>query len=231
MKVAIMQPTYLPWIGYFAMMDRVDQFVLLDNVQFEKRSWQQRNRIKTVNSIVWLTVPVVTKGKREQLIKDVLIEKSGCFQDKHIKSITLNYKKSLYFDIYSNDLFEILNKGHIKLPELTIELIKKIKVMLGITTKLICSSELDVDGTKAELIAGICEELNATEYLSSPGSEEYINESDSFLKRNIPVNYHRFNNIEYKQNWGEFVPYISVIDLLFNMGSDSLNIIRKGWST
>ena len=137
MKVAIMQPTYLPWAGYFAMMDRVDQFVLLDDVQFEKRSWQQRNRIKTANSLVWLTVPVLTKGKREQLIKDALIEKSAGFQEKHIKSMTLNYKKSLCFDHYSNDLFDILNKDHDKLSELTIELIKKIKVIQEIINQLL----------------------------------------------------------------------------------------------
>ena len=122
-SVAIMQPTYLPWHGYFALMSVVDIFVLLDDVQFNKRSWQQRNRIKTQNGTSYLTVPVFTKDKRDQLISEVLINRDIDFVNKHLKSIQHNYSKAKYFDFYFRKISEIYRKKHLYLSKLNIDFI------------------------------------------------------------------------------------------------------------
>ena len=122
--VAIMQPTYLPWLGYFDLINRSDIFVFLDSVQFDKRSWQQRNRIKTLNGELMLTVPVITKGKFDQKICDVMVDISQRFEKKHFNSIHSNYKKSKYFEIYIQELEEIYSIKINKLADLNIRLIK-----------------------------------------------------------------------------------------------------------
>lgn len=231
MRIAIMQPTYLPWIGYFGMMDSVDIFVLLDSVQFARRSWQQRNQIKTPNGPGWLTVPVLSKGKRDQLIKDVAIDVHRDFPENHIRAIEANYKKSSFFDLYAPELFAILGKKHSKLAELNLELIKWLKCALHTETPLVLSSKLDHEGTKSSLLADLCIKLGATRYLSPLGSRNYLDASDSFEKHGIPIYYFQYNHPEYRQRFGDFLPYMSIIDMLFNVGPESLSIIRKGYRT
>ena len=222
MRVAIMQPTYLPWIGYFSLMKSVDVFIILDSVQFSKRSWQQRNQIKTESGPKWLTVPVISKGKREQLIADVQIDySSGKFPESHINLIQQNYKKSKFFSNYSLDFFNILRKRHKNLSSLSIDLILLIKGMLDIKTTIKYSSDFVTKGSKDELLAELCEHVGATEYISPPGSKVYLDDSDSFLKKNISVKYFDYKHPKYKQINGDFLSYMSVIDLLFNCGPEN----------
>jgi len=228
MRAAIMQPTYLPWIGYFGLMDCVDVFVLLDSVQFARRSWQQRNRIKTPDGPSWLTVPVLSKGQHDQLIQDVVVDTSHGFPEDHIRAIELNYKKAPYFEMYAPSLFAILRSRHKNLAQLNEDLIVWGRETLGITTLLKRSSELKQHGVKAELLASLCDELRATEYISPPSSRDYLDESDAFQKHGIPFTYFEFEHPEYEQRFGEFVPYMSIIDLLFNVGPESLGVIRTG---
>ena len=136
MKVAIMQPTYIPWIGYFALMESVDVFIILDSVQFSKRSWQQRNQIKTESGAKWLTVPVISKGKKDQLISDVKIDYSNKFPESHINMIKQNYIKSKFFSNYSEELFNILRKKHKNLSSLSIDFILLIRDLLNIKTTI-----------------------------------------------------------------------------------------------
>lgn len=227
-RVAIMQPTYLPWLGYFGLMQSVDLFIVLDTVQFAKRSWQQRNQIKTANGPLWLTVPVQSKGKREQLISEVEIDYSQDFPRSHLKTLEMNYKKSAYFDVISPQLFEILGADNKYLAGLTINSILWIRDVLGITTPIRLASEFEVGGAKADLLASLCEQAGATEYISPPGSKVYLDETDAFAKRGIPVNYFGFRHPEYPQRFGDFLPYMSVIDLLFGCGLESASIIEKG---
>jgi len=222
MRVAIMQPTYLPWIGYFSLMKSVDVFIILDSVQFSKRSWQQRNQIKTESGPKWLTVPVISKGKREQLITDVQIDySSGKFPESHVNLIQQNYKKSKFFSNYSHDFFNILRKRHKNLSSLSIDLILLIKGMLDIKTTIKYSSDFVTKGSKDELLAELCEHVGATEYISPPGSKVYLDDSDSFLKKNISVKYFDYKHPKYKQINGDFLSYMSVIDLLFNCGPEN----------
>lgn len=231
MKIAIMQPTYMPWMGYFGLMDKVDVFVFLDSVQFSYQSWQQHNQIKTSKGPMRLTIPVLakSKGRRSQLIRDVIIDTSNrhLFPEKHIRAIELNYQNAPYFERYAPSLFTILRRKYKGLSPLTEDLIVWIRDVLGITTLIGRSSDMKHSGLKAELVASLCEGLGACEYFSPIGAKSYIAKSDSFQKRGISVSYLNFTHPEYPQCYGEFIPYMSVIDLLFNMGDKSLEIIRK----
>lgn len=227
-RVAIMQPTYLPWSGYFGLMRSVDLFIFFDSVQFARRSWQQRNQIKTANGAQWLTVPVISKGKRDQRIDEVEIDSSAQFAAAHTKAIELNYRKALAYAGLAPGILTELNAPHPKLVELTIGLTRKIQELLGIETPVLRSSAMHGAGTKAELLASLCREVGATEYVSPPGSQEYLDESDAFERAGIPVRYFRFQHPEYPQLFGEFLPYMSCIDLLFNCGDRSLSLIESG---
>ncbi|TAL62955.1 MAG: hypothetical protein EPN84_05780 [Legionella sp.] len=227
-RVAIMQPTYLPWLGYFGLMQSVDLFILLDSVQFARRSWQQRNQVKTANGPLWLSVPVLSKGKRTQLISEVEIDYSQEFFRSHQKTLEINYNKTTYFQDFSPELFATLSDQKQHLSELTISLICWLRDTLGITTPIKLASELNGKGAKADLLASLCQEVNATEYISPPGSKEYLDESTAFSQCNIPVRYFHFSHPEYRQCFGTFLSNMSIIDMLFNCGKDSLMLINNG---
>lgn len=233
MKVAIMQPTYLPWIGYFGLMNSVDIFVFLDSVQFSKQSWQQRNRIKTPNGTMWLTVPTLSKGKSGQLISEVAVDLRG-FQRKHRCSIEQSYKHTRYFDIYAPALFGILEQKHTHLSQMNMELILCLKNALGIQTKTMLASEIlaETASDKVDYLVGICNALQATEYYSPVGSKEYLSGSlHKFSEVGISVHYNEFLHPTYSQKFGEFVSHLAAIDLLFNEGPKSLDIIKRGYET
>lgn len=227
--IAIMQPTYLPWIGYFGMIDRADRFVFLDSVQFARRSWQQRNRIKTANGVQMLTVPVLKKGAREQTIAEVQIDTAARFAEKHRRAIEHALGKAPYFKDYSGPLFAILEGGHERLAELNVALIRWLCEAFGIEADFARSSEITAEGSKADLLAALCRALDGDVYLSAPGSADYIEESDAFGRARVKVVYHRFEHPNYAQPHGTFEPYMSAIDLLFNLGPESLACIRSGY--
>lgn len=225
-RVAIMQPTYLPWSGYFGLMQAVDVFVLLDSVQFARRSWQQRNQIKTANGAQWLSVPVLSKGKRDQLICEVELDKSSGFAATHRRSIEMSYAKTPHFKQYADTLLPLLDNSSPLLADMTIALIMRLKAQLGIKTRVLRSSELDGSGAKADLLTSLCKQIGATAYVSPPGSKVYLVESNAFKTIDVPVQYYEFNHPEYPQPFGEFLPYMSIIDMLFNCGERSSALIQ-----
>ena len=227
-SAAIMQPTYLPWIGYFSLIDQVDIFVFLDKVQFDKRSWQQRNRIKTAQGELFLTVPVQTKGKRFQKICEVQLDPTQHYHAKHLKVIENNYSKAQYFLEYWPDMSEALNRGYHYLADLNISLIQWFVKKLGIKTTFIRSSDLKSEGTKVNLLVGICHEIEADQYVSPLGSKVYIGENNIFQPEKIDLFYQNYTHPEYTQLYKEFIPYLSMLDLLMNEGSKSLEIMRTG---
>lgn len=227
--VAIMQPTYLPWVGYFGMIDRADVFVFLDTVQFARRSWQQRNRIKTANGPQMLTVPVHKKGARDQKIAEVQIDGESHFAEKHIRAIEHALSKAPFFKDHAPALSAILQGGHPKLADLNIELITWLATALGVSSRFLRSSEIEAGGAKADLLANICEALGGEVYISAPGSSDYIESSDAFDSHGIKVAYHHYEHPVYPQLYGAFEPYMSAIDLLFNLGPQSLERIRSGY--
>ena len=227
--VAIMQPTFLPWIGYFALIDRVDEFIFLDNVAFDHRSWQQRNQIKTPSGAAWLSVPVQTKGQSGQLIKDVAIQyESGNPFDKIAKTIHHNYSKTPFYAKYAPPLMEIFARKPQNLKDLNIGIIEVFCGFIGIRKNFYESSAMKAQGTKADLLAEICEERGASAYISPPGSKAYLDASDAFKEKGIPVLYHEYNHPPYSQLYGDFLPYMSIIDLLFNEGERSAHILKSG---
>lgn len=225
-----MQPTYLPWSGYFSMMDAVDKFILLDTVQFDKRSWQQRNRIKTPNGAQWLTIPVKTKGRSTQQISEVEIESDRDFPTANLKSIRHNYKRSACFGEYV-DRFEQEYYCHDnRLSVLTTGLIRLLANWLGITAEITLASEYKQSGAKSDLLVSICREVGATEYITPPGSLDYLSSSTAFPDAGIKVKRFDYEHPIYRQLYGDFIPYMSVIDLLFNHGNKSAEIMRSGFS-
>lgn len=228
MRIAIMQPTYLPWSGYFGLINSVDLFVFLDNVQFDKRGWQQRNQIKTTNGAQWLTVPVLSKGLRHQKINQVRIDSNSNYSEKHIKTIKHNYKNAPFFNVFEDELFSVIHNNSNALSESNIKIILKLNKLLGITTPTICSSKLDCSGVKADYLVSICKKLNATEYVSPPGSKVYLDKTNVFKLANIPIKYIKFKHPYYQQLYGSFLENMSVIDLLMSCGEESLKHISNG---
>jgi len=227
MIATIMQPTYLPWIGYFDLMDNADVFVLFDTVQFEKQAWQQRNRVKTSeNTAKWLSVPV--KQDLGQRIRDVKIDASNPWRRKHWGSIEQYYKRAPYWKTYSDGLAEIYAQPWDSLYKLNFTLINFLKDQVGITTRLVQASDIPVSGEKVGLLVNICHNLKADLYLSPVRAADYIEKDNVFAVEGITLQYHQYTHPVYPQLFGEFLPYMSVIDLLFNQGSKSLEIIRSG---
>jgi hypothetical protein len=229
LKIAICQPTYLPWLGYFDLMDQVDGFVLLDSVQFEKQSWQHRNRIKTATGLQWLTVPVIYRGCFGQQIKQVEIRDPG-FVRKHLRGIEMCYRRTRYFDAYYPELVQVLNSHSRRLlADLNIELLRWFCTVFGIQTPLLRSSTMSVAGRRSQLLTNLCLELKADRYLSPLGSAEYLlNDLELFVNAGIEVEFHRYEHPEYSQLFPPFCPYASALDLIFNAGPTSLEILRHG---
>jgi hypothetical protein len=224
--IAVMQPTYLPWIGYFGMIDMADVFIFYDDVQFVKQSWQQRNRIKTQDGWIWLVVPVFQNFG--QKINQVKINNNQNWPKKHWKSIQYNYSKAPFFNEYMAFIEEIYEKEWDYLADLNITLIKRISEFLGLDTEFMLSSELrGVEGTKTDRLINILKLIGADEYLTAPATKAYI-EPEKFKGNDIMLYWYEFNHPTYKQLYGDFVPHLSVIDLLFNTGGESINVIREG---
>jgi len=229
LRVAIAQPTYLPWLGYFDLIDQVDAFVILDSVQFEKQSWQQRNRIKTPSGLQWLTVPVVFRGRLGQSIHEVEI-RDGEFWRNHLRAIELSYRRAPFFETYFQELREKLRcSAGSRLADLNVRLIEWLMSVLGIRTPPFFSSRLDQPGRRSELLANICSSLGASEYVSPIGSAGYLlQEIDAFERRSIEVFFQNYEHPHYRQMFSPFIPYASVLDLLFNEGQRALEIVRSG---
>ena len=221
--IVILQPTYLPWLGYFDLIHKADIFIIYDHVQFEKDSWQQRNKIRDKKGEILLTVPVLTKGRFGQTIKDVVIDKSKNFASSHLKSIKYCYSKSANFMIIFPELEFIYSKSHNYLLDLNLDLINLGVKMLGVKTKMLRSSNLDVKGKKVEALIDICDKLGATDYLSPIGSKEYIEENNLFDISEINLIYQNFQHPTYKQiNYSDFISHLAFIDYLFNCTSINL---------
>jgi hypothetical protein len=227
LSIAIMQPTYLSWAGYFSLISAVDVFVFLDSVQFEHRSWQQRNRIKTQNGSLWLTVPVLKRGLRNQNINEVQIDQNSRYQKKHLNSIHQNYTHSNHYEEMYELIKDIIEYDHNSLADLNIALIKIISEKLSIKTRFLRSSALDVSGTKADLLSKICKELNGDIYITPPGSVNYLVDDNSFSNLGIKINVIEYQSPVYKQQFGEFMGQLSIIDMIFNCGfSKSAEFIK-----
>lgn len=198
-------------------------FVLYDDVQFDKNGWRNRNRIKTAQGVQWLSVPVhVTLGDS---IKDVMIDNSIDWRKKQLKTISLAYSKSTYYKDYYALIGDILLREWKYILDLDVCLIKALSYSLDIKKRVLFSSELSIkDGGKVGRLINICKALGAKVFYEGSKGKEYLDEKD-FLREGIKVEYQDYKNPKYPQLYGEFVPYLSIIDLLFNCGPKSLEIL------
>jgi len=233
-KTAIMQPTYIPWMGYFDLIDQVDKFVFLDDVQLVKRSWQTRNRIKTAQGDLFLTIPIKKANKRDDtLICNAVISEDEPWKERHIRSIELAYKKAPYFDLTFPFIKEIIFNEEKKLSDYNIYIIKQISAKFGLKTDFIRSSELKgISGKKDARLVSICKHIGCDEYMAVQGSAAYIEKESpggDFTKNNLKFFYHNYEHPMYDQINGNFISFMSVVDLFFNQGFNaSLAIIKRG---
>lgn len=230
-----MQPTFNPWIGYFDLIDYVDTFVFLDTVQLARRSWQIRNKLKINNSEFMFTIPIVKEKSRDELlIKDAQISYTQFdFRDKLLNHIKQNYKKAPFFNELIEDISNIIKHETIYLAEHNINFIIAVSKMLDLKTSFVKASDLSgISGAKGDLIFNICENLNSSTYVSALGSKEYLqNNQEDFDKALIRLEYQYYQHPNYEQVGADFIPYLGVLDLLFNEGVvKSKEIILKGRS-
>ncbi|MEW6096799.1 MAG: WbqC family protein [bacterium] len=228
MIVGIHQPEHLPWLGFWNKLYKSDLFVLLDNTQFRKNYFQNRNRIRTANGWTWITVPVLTKDKTTQQINEVKINNVTDikWQKKHWKTIEQNYLKSPYFNEYREIFYKFYLNKWTKLADLNINFIYTIKEILGIKTEIVVGSSLeDVRGERSDLLLDICKKVGATTYLSGRFGKDYL-EVSKFRKENINVVFQEFNHPVYSQVFKPFIPEMSIIDLIFNEGDKSVAILQ-----
>lgn len=225
MKIAIHQPQYMPWLGYFNKMATADIFILLDTVQYKKNEWQNRNRIKTAQGWQWLTVPVSFKFPEK--INEVRINGRNNWQSIHEKSLTTNYSKSSFFDIVIKHLEEIYTENWDFLAPLNIFVVKKLAEMLGITTPIYVASELDsFPEDPDERLIAITKYFDGTTYLAGEGGQSYM-KIEKYNQEGITVEFLQYDHPLYPQLFGPFEPCLSVLDLLMNCGPQSLEILKR----
>ncbi|MCK9376420.1 MAG: WbqC family protein [Syntrophobacterales bacterium] len=224
MQVGIHQPLYLPWLGLFDRIYQCDLFILLDNVPYSKNYFLNRNKIRTKDSWIWLTIPVLFKGNTGILINDIKIDNRQDWRKKHWLSIYYSYRNSPHFNKYSEFFEGFYKKEWVYLAEATDCIFSYLLAELDIKTPIKMASSLDVRGKKEELILNICEHLKADNYLSGPDGRNYLH-LDLWNEKHIKVQFHDYLHPQYPQPDGEFLSHLSVIDLLFNCGPESLNIL------
>ena len=213
MVITIHQPDFLPWLGFFDRWRKSDLYIILDDVQFLRRGWHHRDKIKTREGAIWHTVPVVKKGQYHQLFRNVKIDNDTNWRNKHLKTIELNYKKAPNFELYFEKIQNIYNKQHLFLIDMNMELLHFLADELGITTPYIFASDNKITSTSIQRLVDLVKLVDGTDYLTGLGSKDYLDES-YFKKENIKVIWHEFQHPIYSQLHGKFIPMLSSFDYL-----------------
>ena len=226
-NIAICQSNYIPWKGYFDMINRVDEFILFDDMQYTRRDWRNRNKIKTANGLLWLTIPVEVKGKYYQKINETIISDIN-WAKNHWATIKQFYHKAKYFNEYKGPFESFyLNTQEQYLSIINYELIKIINSILGITTKISWSADYELVDGKSERLISLVKQANGAEYISGPAAKDYIIESD-FTDAGIRLGYMDYSGYpEYPQLYPPFDHGVTVLDLIFNTGPEAINYYKK----
>lgn len=228
--VAIHQPEYLPWLGFFKKMMNVELFVFLDDVQFRKKGWQNRNRIRINDGTTLLSIPVHTHSYPK--INEVTIDNEKNWSMRHKKSILYNYARAPYFGEIKDFIESIFEKKFQYLVDLNTEIIKFIMNELEIKSKIVFSSELEISKKGSDRVLDICKAVDADHYITGTFWAESNLRVEEFKKSNIDVEFQKFQHPIYKQIHGEFIPEMSIIDLLFNEGrKEAKKILQNSTSS
>ncbi len=225
MRVGVIQSCFAPWRGYFDFINSVDIFVFYDDVQYSKNSWRNRNRIKTPKGSRWVTVPVRHRSL-SQLIVETEIDDTNNWRDDHMRLWGENYGIAPYF----HDIWLLLKDANFgsanTISELNIKLTRRICDYLNISTPMILSSDLLLQGSKTDRLINLLKKLNASTYLSGPSADDYL-DKEAFIKANIGLEYKTYDYEPYPQLWEGFEGRVSVLDLIANCGPDSINYIKS----
>lgn len=220
MIIAIHQPNYLPYLGFFDKMKQADIFIIYDDAQFNKEDYHHRNRIRIYHGWKWLTIPVIKKKNipiKDVIIRNELKKKNIFWSDAHLKDIHDNYKETLYYNLYINKINKIYQRSYENLIDLNITLIQFLMDAFDIRTKLVLSSELGFTSKSSERLVEMVDSLGGDIYLSGSGGHEYLDIS-LFNERSIKVIFQDYKHPVYKQYYEPFIPNLSAIDALFNIG-------------
>lgn len=223
MKVVILQPSYIPWRGYFDQINQADLFIFYDDAQYDKHGWRNRNQIKTTQGNQWLTIPVHSKGVCDGIpINDIRIDWSKSWAKKHLKALTYAYSKAPFWKSHQAWINLIYERKDTFLADFTIDITIELAAKLGITnTKFIRSSEIEnVSGKKTDRLINILENVNATQYISGPSAQDYV-DKEKFIKAGIPIEYMQYQYKDYPQLHGEFDSNVTALDLLLMTDSNA----------
>ncbi|MBU1248402.1 MAG: WbqC family protein [Proteobacteria bacterium] len=216
MMVTIHQPDFLPWLGFFHRWQNCEKFIVLDDVQFIRRGWHHRDKVKFSTGVKWLTVPVMKKGKFEQLIRDVRLEEGMQWRKTHLNTIRAYYGKAPGFDQHFSALEDIYQQKDKFLVDMNVKMLRYIATTLGLDAPMLFASELGCDQTATRRLVELTARVGGTQYLTGTGSREYLEET-LFREREIEVVWQQFTHPVYPQLHGAFVPGLSVLDYVMNV--------------
>lgn len=221
----VLQPGYLPWMGYFEQVGRADVFVHLDDVQFDKHGWRNRNRIKGPDGPQWLTVPVRISGQEKPRIHEVLIDPTRTnWAAKHLKTLELNYGACPFFSWLYEDLHKLLSSSWTHIVDLDIALIDLLCEKLGLACQFRRSSQMALPEDRCDRLVAICRQLECNHYYAGAASQAYMDLS-VFEGAGIEVSFQDYQHPTYPQRYTGFESHLSVIDLMFHRGPESLAVI------
>jgi hypothetical protein len=229
MNCVILQPSYIPWRGYFDQINQADVFVFYDDVQYDKHGWRNRNRIKNHQGGQWITIPVHSQGV---VVENIPINKveiawEQTWAERHWRAILQTYNKAPYFKQYAPWLEEVYQRRPERLADFTIPLTIEIAQKLGnCHTRFLRSSELAASGQKTDRLIEILSQLRATHYISGPSARDYI-EIGKFEAAGISLEYMEYNYPEYLQLYPPYDPFVTILDLLFMVGPEAPRYIFK----
>jgi hypothetical protein len=231
--LAVMQPTYLPWMGYFDLIDQADNFIFLNDVQLARQSWQTRNRVRGPDGKeLMLSIPIQHVGDLDQMIRDVKVDDRQKWRKKHVRSLEQAYARAPYGKQASGLWRDLLCQTHDKLIDVTQSAITKVCSVLGITTHLSNSDDYPTDDDRVDRLITLCRAVHADTYLSPAGAADYLAQADAtdrFAAADIDLRFQTYTQPHYDQGKTPFLPNLGIIDLLAHAGYEqALPIIRSG---
>lgn len=224
-RVGILQSNYVPWRGYFDLMDDCDVFIVYDDVQYTKSDWRNRNKLKTRTGTTWMTVPVRRSGLATR-IDEAMIDWTKDWTEKHRHLVIENYCGAPYFEEISSAFFEVLDRRHLRLSALNVALLRTIAARLDIETKIVLSSELYPHGGKTDRLISLVKSVGGDIYLSGPSAESYL-DRDAFQRAGLALEYKSYDYEPYQQLWGAFDGAVSILDLLMNTGPAARRYLKS----
>ncbi len=225
-KIAILQSNYIPWKGYFDIIGLVDEFILFDEMQYTRRDWRHRNKIKTNQGVQWITIPVIKDNYLQKIDQTKVASEKWTI--KHFKALTINYSKTKYFKQYNELLHDIyLRAGEIEfLSQINYLFLTEICKILGITTKISWSTDYKLIDGRTERLVDLCKQAGATEYISGPAAMNYL-EPELFKNAGIKLTWMDYSGYpEYNQLYPPFEHGVTILDLIFNEGSDTPTFMK-----